>query len=308
VTDTLPAATDAASGPGGPSGASASAGDGLTPAAPASVPATAVPTAALSSRIRGVRDAWPSLAVFAGILALWYAVTYLVLAPSKRFLLPAPHDVLLTFATPEVATDILTALGRSGLVALTGLAVAIAIGLVWAIAMSQARWVERALFPYAVVLQCIPILALVPLIGFWFGFDFTARVIVCIMIALFPMVSNTLFGLQSVDRGQRELFQLQGASRRTVLRKLEMPSALPAVFAGMRISAGLSVVGAIVGDFFFRRGEPGLGALISNYQSRLQGPELFAAILTAAVFGVLIFVLFGWLANRVVGRWHVSGS
>ena len=80
------------------------------------------------------------------------------------------------------------------------------------VAMSQARWVERSLFPYAVILQCIPILALVPLIGFWFGFDFPPRVIVCVMIALFPIVSNTLFGLQSVDRGQRELFQLQDAS------------------------------------------------------------------------------------------------
>jgi NitT/TauT family transport system permease protein len=306
MTDTLRAdaapatggAVPAAAGAPAPTPTSAATGVAVPPASPVS----------LSSRIRGIRDAWPSLAVFAGILGLWYAVTYLVLAPTKRFLLPAPHDVLLTFVTPSVLTEIMTALGRSGLVALTGLAVAIAIGLVWAIAMSQARWVERALFPYAVVLQCIPILALVPLIGFWFGFDFTARVIVCIMIALFPMVSNTLFGLRSVDRGQRELFQLQGASRWTVLRKLEMPSALPAIFAGMRISAGLSVVGAIVGDFFFRRGDPGLGALISNYQSRLQGPELFAAILTAAVFGVLIFVLFGWLANRVVGRWHVSGS
>ena len=170
--------------------------------------------------------------------------------------------------------------------------------------MSQARWIERSLFPYAVILQCIPILALVPLIGFWFGFDFPARVIVCVMISLFPIVSNTLFGLQSVDKGQRELFQLQKASRWTVLQKLEFPAALPAIFAGMRISAGLAVVGAIVGDFFFRRGEPGLGSLISNYQSRVQGPELFAAIIVASLFGVVVFLIFGWLGKLAVGRWY----
>ena len=174
--------------------------------------------------------------------------------------------------------------------------------------MSQARWIERSLFPYAVVLQCIPILALVPLIGFWFGFEFPSRVIVCIMIALFPMVSNTLFGLQSVDRSQRELFKLQQASRWTILTKLELPTAMPAIFAGMRISAGLSVVGAIVGDFFFRRGTPGLGALLSNYTSRLQGAELMATILVTSLFGVAIFALFGWIGKLAVGRWYDFGQ
>jgi NitT/TauT family transport system permease protein len=155
-----------------------------------------------------------------------------------------------------------------------------------------------------VILQCIPILALVPLIGFWFGQEFFARMIVSVLIALFPMVSNTLFGLQSVEKSQRELFQLQGASRWTVLTKLQLPTALPAIFTGMRISAGLAVVGAIVGDFFFRRGTPGIGSLISNYTARLQGPQLFAAILGAAFLGVAIFALFGWLQRVAVGKWY----
>ncbi len=128
------------------------------------------------------------------------------------------------------------------------------------------------------------------------------------MIALFPMVSNTLFGLQSVDRSQRELFKLQHASRWTILTKLELPTALPAIFAGMRISAGLAVVGAIVGDFFFRRGTPGIGALLSNYTSRLQGAELLAAILVASLFGVVIFALFGLIGRLAVGRWYDFGQ
>ena len=154
--------------------------------------------------------------------------------------------------------------------------------------MSQTKVAERSLFPYAVALQCIPILALVPLIGFWFGYDFPARVIVCVLIALFPIVSNTLFGLQSVDRGQHELFTLHGASRLTRLTKLQFPAAMPAIFAGFRISAGLSVVGAIVGDVFFRQGEAGLGILLDNFRSRLQGPELFATIIVAALLGIVI--------------------
>lgn len=126
----------------------------------------------------------------------------------------------------------------------------IAIVIDWAIAMTQARWVQRSLFPYAVVLQCIPVLALVPLIGFWFGYDYSARVIACVVVALFPMVSNTFFGLQSVQPSHREMFRMQKASRATTLIKLELPTALPAILAGMRISAGQSIVGAVVADFF----------------------------------------------------------
>ncbi|WP_374946586.1 ABC transporter permease [Agreia sp.] len=285
----------------------------MTTTAPPTGPVTTNPTIRTISRAsemptrRGARlPSWvPPVLVFIVIVVLWYFVSYVVIDPKQSFLVPPPHKIFTdAFFDPKTLGDIMEALTRSAGVALTGLAIAIAIGFVWAVAMSQARWIERSLFPYAVILQCIPILALVPLIGFWFGFDFPARVIVCILIALFPIVSNTLFGLQSVDKGQRELFQLQKANRWTVLTKLEFPAALPAIFAGMRISAGLAVVGAIVGDFFFRRGEPGLGALISNYQSRVQGPELFAAIITAALFGVVVFLVFGWLGKLAVGKWY----
>jgi NitT/TauT family transport system permease protein len=246
----------------------------------------------------------PPIVVFLALIGVWYAITFLVLDEKRRFLMPPPHEVVAAFFDPATFSEIIVALGRTTAVALIGLAIAMVIGIVWAIAMSQAKWVERSLYPYAVVLQCIPILALVPLIGFWFGFEYPARIIVCVMIALFPMVSNTLFGLQSVDPGQRELFQLQRANRWTVLTKLEFPAALPAIFAGMRISAGLAVVGAIVGDFFFRRGEPGLGSLLSTYTARLRSAELFATIFVAALLGVAIFALFGWIGKRAVGRWY----
>ncbi|WP_019928225.1 ABC transporter permease [Nocardia sp. BMG111209] len=244
--------------------------------------------------------------VFALVVGLWYFASYEILAPSRRFLLPPPQDVLTKGLLGPSGPDMWQALERTTVVALTGLAIAVVLGIAWAILMSQAGWAERALFPYAVVMQCVPILALVPLIGFWFGFGFVARVFVCVLIALFPVVSNTLFGLKSVDQGLRDLFALRGTGRLTVLRKLEFPAALPAIFAGVRISAGLSVVGAIVGDFFFKQGDPGIGILIDNYRSRLQSPQLFAAILLASALGVVVFGLFGWVSRRVVGNWYDS--
>ena len=124
------------------------------------------------------------------------------------------------------------------------------------------------MFPYMVMLQAIPILAIVPLIAFWFGTGQTSRVIVCVIISLFPIIVNTLFGLQSADRGMHDLFTLQHANRWTRLRKLMFPAALPAIFAGLRISAGLSVIGAIVGDFFFGQGEAGIGQLLRKYANQ----------------------------------------
>jgi NitT/TauT family transport system permease protein len=172
--------------------------------------------------------------------------------------------------------------------------------------MSQARWVERSLFPYLVVLQATPILALVPLFGFWFGYGFGTRVLVCVLISLFPIAANTLFGLRSVDEAYHDLFTLQGAGRLTRLYKLQLPAALPSIFTGLRISAGLSVIGAIVGDFFFRQGEPGIGVLIDQYRSRLQSEQLLAAVILSSLFGLAVFWLFGALARRVVGGWHES--
>ena len=116
---------------------------------------------------------------------------------------------------------------------MVGLAIAIVLGMLFAIVMSQAKWLERSLFPYAVILQTIPILALVPLIGFWFGFDFRHRVIVCVLIALFPIINNTLFGLQSADQGQHDLFTLHASSRFTRLCKLQLPAAMPGDLRGL---------------------------------------------------------------------------
>jgi NitT/TauT family transport system permease protein len=249
----------------------------------------------------------PPFVVFLVVLGLWYAVSYLLLTPQRRFLVPPPNAVVeIGFLDWVNLQELLDALLLSAKVAFLGLGIAIVIGMTLAIAMTQAQWIERSLYPYAVILQTIPILALVPVFGFWFGFGLTSRILVCVLIALFPIVANTLFGLQSVDQEHHDLFTLHGANRLTRLRKLQFPAALPSIFTGLRISAGLSVIGAIVGDFFFKQGEPGIGILIDLYRSRLQSEQLFAAVILSSLLGVVVFWVFGFLARQVVGSWHES--
>jgi len=267
--------------------------------------ATAAAKPAVRTRRRPAFTWWRAIVVLAALIGLWYLAAKHYADKGLAFLVPYPHLVWKDgFADSQVRHDLLQALGRSTVVTLVGLAIAIVIGVAWAMLMAQAKWVEQSLYPYAVVLQCIPILALVPLIGALAGYEFKSRVIVTVMIALFPMVSNTLFGLQSAERAQRELFTLSGAGRGTVLAKLLFPAALPSIFIGLRTSAGMAVIGSIVGDQFFQRGNPGLGVLIQVSASRLYGEQLYAAILTAAFLGVAVFLVFGLLGRLAVGRWY----
>lgn len=245
-------------------------------------------------------------AVFAATIVLWYLTSLFVIDEDRRFLLPTPDAVLtVAFLDPANLQELLAGLGLSARVALTGLALATLLGLGMAMVMSQARWLERSLYPYAVLLQTVPILALVPLFGYWFGFGFESRVLTCVLIALFPIVANSLFGLRSVDPGLHQLFTLHGASRLTRLVKLQLPAALPAIFTGLRISAGAAVIGAVVGDFFFQQGQPGIGQLIYVYPRRLQSEMLFGAVILASLFGLAVFWFFGQVSRRVIA-WHES--
>lgn len=251
------------------------------------------------------RTVVPVVAAFMVAIAIWLVVSYLLLNPSRRFLVPPPQEVLETsFLDGTHLEPMLAALGLTAQVALLGLAIAAVLGIVVAIVMSQASWLERAIYPYAVVLQTVPILAIVPLIGLWFDYGFTSRVIVCVIIALFPMIANTLFGIQSAPRAAHDLLTLNKASRWQRLTKLQLPAALPAIFAGLRTSSGLSVIGAIVGDFFFKQGAPGIGTLLDVYRARLQSDDLFAAIILASLFGVVVFTVFTIGGKFVVGSWH----
>ncbi len=279
------------------------------PAAAVTVPiaadeVTIAATVAPRRRFRPV-DLIGPLVVFAAFIGLWYLGNALM-SDNRKFLLPTPHKVIdRSFLDAHFRGELLEGLWLSAKVAFIGLALAIVIGMSIAILMSQARWIERSIYPYLVALQAIPILALVPLIALVLDYSFRSRVLVCLIISIFPITANTLFGLLSVDRSMHELFTLQGASRATRMRKLQLPAAMPAIFTGLRISAGLSVIGAIIGDFFFRRGEPGIGRLIDVYTSRpATTPQLYGATILSALLGIAVFWLFGLLAQRAIGRWH----
>lgn len=266
-------------------------------------------TAVRPSRPRSwARVVLPPVILFVVVLAAWTAASYLLLAPRRRFLLPPPHQVLTDgFGSAQTRGEIFDALLSTASVAAVGLLIATVLGVGIAIVMSQADWIERSVYPWAVVLQTIPILALVPLIGFWFKMGFSSRVIVCVLISLFPIITNTLFGLKSADRAFHELFALNHASRWRVLLSLQLPAALPATLTGLRISAGLSVIGAIVGDYFFRQGDAGLGRLIDGYTQTLDSTALFAAVAVSSLLGIAVFALFGAVSHLVVGPWHESG-
>jgi NitT/TauT family transport system permease protein len=260
--------------------------------------------AAAALRAWGTKIGLP-LAVAGVIIGIWYFISEVVLNSYQRFMLPAPHRVLeVGFFTWSNFVPLMDALAITAQVTFTGLAISIILGIGTAIAMSQAKWVENALYPWAVVLQTVPILALTPFLSFFFGFALTPRVIVTVIIAFFPIVSNSLFGLQSAEAGMRDLFALHKASRWTRLWKLQFPAALPAIFTGLRTSAGLAVIGAIVGEFFFKQGQAGLGTNMSVYTSLTEGEQLWASVLTASALGIAVFVFCGWLSRRVVGRWY----
>ena len=247
--------------------------------------------------------------VFFGIIVgVWYLISYWVLADHRQFLVPPLHQIVHKgFLVAEFRSDLLYASLRTLEEVSIGLGLAAFLGILFGTLMSQWRWMERAFFPWAIVLQTMSILAIVPLVSLWFGRDLMARVVVVVIISLFPIITNTLFGLLSVDEPLHDLFTLRGATRSTRLSKLCVPAALPALFTGFRISSGLGVVGAIVGEFFFQKGDQGLGHLLLKY-TKSDGtefaPQLFAAITLCCFIGLSLFSLFTWLGNRITRNWH----
>ena len=230
----------------------------------------------------------PPILVLLFVVGIHYYITYGVLEPTRRFLLPPPHSIIYEgFFVPKHRDEIFRALWLTTKVSIIGLGIACLIGFFTAILMSQAKWLERSLYPWAVFTQTVPILALVPIIGFWFGFNITARIIVVVIISIFPIIINTLTGLLGASRDLHDLLTLHKASRWTRATKLMIPYALPDLFTGLRTSAGLAIIGSIVGDFFFGRGSPGLGMLLKVYGSRLRTEELLSATIVACLLGVL---------------------
>lgn len=254
-----------------------------------------------------VLSAVPAIATLILALSAWYAVSYLVLSPERRFLLPPPHQIVqVSLLDFDHLGPMLRALWLTAQVSMVGLLVACVLGIGSAILMSRTKWLESALYPYAIILQTVPILAIVPLIGLWFGYGFFSRTVVCVIIALFPMISNTLFGLTSTEKSMHDLFTMNAASSWHRLIKLQFPGALPSIFAGLRISSGLAVIGAVVGDMFFTQGQAGIGTLLTTYRARLQTEDLYAAIGLSSLYGITVFLVVTVLTKAAIGSWHSS--
>jgi len=251
----------------------------------------------------------PPVALFGVFVGLAYFVSYVILSPGRRWLLPPPHEIVRNgFLNGRNLHEQLNALWDTAQVSIVGLLIAFAIGATVALVMSQAKWIERSLYPYAVLVQVTPILAIVPLIATWFGYDFTARVVVCVLIAVFPIITNTLHGLLTVDSELHDVFTLHHAGRLERLLKLQIPHAVPDVFVGLRVSAGLSVIGAIVGEFFFRQGTPGLGRLLDVYRAYLETDLEMSALLFCVALGLASFLVVGIVGRQLTKNWYEEGN
>jgi NitT/TauT family transport system permease protein len=193
---------------------------------------------------------------------------------------------------------------------LAALAAAVLIGVAAAALFASFRVVEASLFPYAVILQVTPLVAVAPFIVLWVGLDRVrlTQVVCAWIVAFFPILSNTAIGLRSADRGLRDLFQLYGASRWQKLRMLWAPSALPYFLAGLKISANLALVGAIVAEFVIgpEAEHPGLATTILASQYKQDTPMMFAALVVVSITGILTFFAVQLLSYVLLHRWHES--
>ena len=239
------------------------------------------------------------------VLAAWEGLVLLTGVPV--YVLPTPSAI--GVAAVESSGLLLGSAWHTLRLALIAFLLAVVGGVLIAVLFSQSRVLEAALYPYAVVLQVTPIVAIAPLILIWVGIDNAATAVVLLawIVAFFPILSNMTLGLRAVDPGLRSLFRLYGGSRWQELWRLRLPGALPWLLSAMKVSAGLSLVGVVVAEFVAGSGtSPGLAWRIIEAGNRLQTPRMFAALLLLALIGILLFALLAWLERRMLARWHDS--
>jgi NitT/TauT family transport system permease protein len=193
---------------------------------------------------------------------------------------------------------------------ITGLALlaAVLVGGLLAILFTQSKWLELSLFPYAVILQVTPIVAIAPLILVWVDNTLASLLICAWIVAFFPILSNTTLGLNSADHNLVDLFRLYGANRWQMLRHLRLPAALPYFLGGLRISGGLALIGAVVAEFVAGTGgtASGLAFRILEASYQLKVPRMFAALVMVSASGIIIFLVLGLVSHLLLRRWHES--
>jgi NitT/TauT family transport system permease protein len=243
------------------------------------------------------------VAVLAAFLGFWEFVVRV--NDIQPYVLPSPTLVFQTLVADW--TVLSQSLGVTLLTTLEGFIAAAVGGVALALLFNQSKWLEYSLFPYAVVLQVTPVIAIAPLLLIYLPQQ-TAVIVCAWIVGFFPVLSNTTLGLNSVDRNLAGLFQLYGASRLQTLRYLKLPAALPYMLGGLRIAGGLSLIGAVVAEIAAGAAGAGSGLAFRIAESgyRLNIPRMFAALLLLSVAGIVIYGLLALVSYLVLRRWHES--
>jgi ABC-type nitrate/sulfonate/bicarbonate transport system permease component len=233
----------------------------------------------------------PPLIILACALIGWeLAVRVLDVPP---WLLPAPTDVIDRFFK---TTTLWYHTSNTVLEALAGFLISAILGITLSAGIVHSRFLERGVFPYVIVSNAIPIIAIIPLLTIWFGFGIAPKIMICSIISFFPIVTNTTRGLKATDRRIIEFMRSINATRPEILLKVQLPSALPFIFASFKIAASLALVGAVVAEFY--SSDVGLGYLIITSATQLRTDLLFVSIVVLAALGVSSFMLFGYLERK----------
>jgi NitT/TauT family transport system permease protein len=242
-----------------------------------------------------------------GILAILAWDIFVRVTKMPPYLLPGPFLVLKTLISDW--NTLFPSLIITLQITIAAFVSAVISGLLIAILFTQSKWIERSFFPYAVILQTTPIVAIAPLIIIWLRNNTFAALVVCAwIVALFPIISNTTLGLNSVDHNLSNVFQLYKASRWQTLLYLRLPAAMPYFLGGLRISGGLALIGAVVAEFVAGTGgtSSGLAYQILMASYNLQIPKMFAALFLTTALGVIIFVALTVLSDFLLKNWHES--
>jgi len=217
------------------------------------------------------------------------------------YLLPTPTAVFR--AILDNRAELTSAMLKTSGSAFAGFALSTLLGIGIAVLLSSSRWVQRAFYPYAVFFQTVPIIAIAPLLVIWFGYGMRTVVASAFVVSIFPVIANTLNGILSTDPALRDLFRLYDASPLDTLIKLRFPAALPQILTGLRISSGLAVIGAIVGEFI---GGDGIGSVIDVARTQQRVDKVFAAVLMASLLGLVLFGAINLVSALTLRRWHAS--
>ncbi len=240
------------------------------------------------------------------VLAIWLWDRICVWNEIPQYILPRPGVVLQTLH--KDAGLLFGSLLVTLRITFLSLALAVIGGVGLAVLFTQSKWVEMSFFPFAVVLQVTPIVAIFPLINIYVDHQ-TAKLLLCAwIVAFFPILSNTTLGLNSVDRNLRDLFRLNGATRWQELWHLRLPAAMPYFLGGLKIAGGLSLIGAVVAEFVAGASgqSSGLASRIIEAGYRLNAPRLFAALILISLTGIVIFLVLSLVSHLALRRWHES--